>query len=75
MSGSISNNFGDIQTAYAGYILNIPGGLIMNSTKINSSDNYKKWRIKVEYRNPLNNLFFNVGYRLSDVKKPRSSVC
>ncbi|WP_353147868.1 carboxypeptidase-like regulatory domain-containing protein [Chryseobacterium sp.] len=69
VNGSISNNFGDIQTAYAGYILTSPGGFnVMNPKNPIPQTNTKSAGARLEYRNPLNNLFFNVGYRLSDAK-------
>ncbi len=69
MSGGITNNFGDIQTAYAGYILTSPGGFnVMNPKNPIPETTTKNGGIRLEYRNPLNNLFFNVGYRLSDAK-------
>ncbi|MGU3374598.1 hypothetical protein [Chryseobacterium sp. M5A1_1a] len=69
MSGSIGNNFGDIQTAYAGYILTNPGGFnVMNPKNPIPQTTTKNAGVRLEYRNPLNNLFFNVGYRLSDAK-------
>lgn len=69
MSGGINNNFGDIQTAYAGYILTSPGGFnVMNPKNPIPQTTTKNAGVRLEYRNPLNNLFFNVGYRLSDAK-------
>ncbi|MGI9581348.1 hypothetical protein ACR1PO_09060 [Chryseobacterium sp. RRHN12] len=69
VNGGISNNFGDIQTAYAGYILISPGGFNkMNPKNPIPETNTKNGGLRLEYRNPLNNLFFNVGYRLSDTK-------
>ncbi|MCJ7933944.1 MAG: Plug and carboxypeptidase regulatory-like domain-containing protein [Chryseobacterium sp.] len=69
LNGSISNNFGDIQTAYAGYILTSPGGFnVMSPKNPIPQTNTKNGGLRLEYRNPLNNLFFNVGYRLSDTK-------
>lgn len=69
INGSISNNFGDIQTAYAGYILTSPGGFnVMNPNNPIPETNTTNGGVRLEYRNPLNNLFFNVGYRLSDAK-------
>ena len=69
MSGGVSNNFGDIQTAYAGYILTSPGGFsIMSPENPIPQTTTKNGGVRLEYRNPLNNLFFNVGYRLSDAK-------
>lgn len=69
VNGGISNNFGDIQTAYAGYILTSPGGFNkMNPNNPIPETITKNGGLRLEYRNPLNNLFFNVGYRLSDAK-------
>lgn len=69
VSGGINNNFGDIQTAYAGYILTSPGGFnVMNPKNPIPQTTTKNAGVRLEYRNPLNNLFFNVGYRLSDAK-------
>lgn len=69
LSGGISNNFGDIQTAYAGYILTSPGGFnVMDPKNPIPQTTTKNGGVRLEYRNPLNNLFFNVGYRLSDAK-------
>lgn len=69
MSGNISNNFGDIQTAYGGYIMTNPGGFnIMNPKNPIPQTNSRSAGARLEYRNPLNNIFFNLGYRLSDTK-------
>jgi hypothetical protein len=69
VNGNISNNFGDIQTAYAGYILTSPGGFnVMDPKNPIPQTNSKSGNARLEYRNPLNNLFFNVNYRLSDTK-------
>ncbi|WP_292009901.1 carboxypeptidase-like regulatory domain-containing protein [Chryseobacterium sp.] len=70
VNGSISNNFGDIQSAYAGYMLLSPGGFnVMSPSNPIPETNTKSGGARLEYRNPLNNLFFNVNYRLSDSKK------
>ncbi|MBD3904390.1 carboxypeptidase-like regulatory domain-containing protein [Chryseobacterium sp. Ch-15] len=69
INGNISNNFGDIQTAYAGYVLTSPSGFnVMNPKNPIPQTNTKSGGARLEYRNPLNNLFFNVGYRISDTK-------
>lgn len=68
-NANISNNFGDIQTAYAGYILTSPAGFnVMNPNNPIPQTTTKSAGVRLEYRNPLNNLFFNLGYRLSDAK-------
>lgn len=69
VNGNISNNFGDIQTAYAGYILTNPSGFnVMDPDNPIPQSNSKSLGSRLEYRNPLNNLFFNVGYRVSETK-------
>ncbi|WP_407404018.1 carboxypeptidase regulatory-like domain-containing protein [Chryseobacterium sp.] len=69
VNGNLSNNFGDIQTAYAGYILSGPTGFnVMNPNNPIPQTTSKSLSARLEYRNPLNNLFFNVGYRVSDSK-------
>ncbi|MBT2621440.1 MULTISPECIES: carboxypeptidase-like regulatory domain-containing protein [Chryseobacterium] len=67
---NISNNFGDVNSAYAGYILTSPGGFnVMSPNNPIPQTNTKSAGARIEYRNPLNNLFFNLNYRLSDSKK------
>lgn len=69
VNGNISNNFGDIQTAYAGYILTSPTGFnVMNANNPIPQTTTKSLGARLEYRNPLNNLFYNLGYRISDAK-------
>lgn len=69
VNGNISNNFGDIQTAYAGYVLTSPGGFsVMDANNPIPQTTTKNIGGRLEYRNPLNNLFFNAGYRISDAK-------
>ncbi|MDR2237295.1 MAG: TonB-dependent receptor [Chryseobacterium sp.] len=69
VNGNISNNFGDIQTAYGGYIMTLPGGFnIMQASNPIPQTTTKSLGSRLEYRNPLNNLFFNLGYRVSDAK-------
>lgn len=70
LNGNISNNFGDVNSAYAGYLLTSPTSLnAMLSTNPIPENNVKSAGSRIEYRNPLNNLFFNVNYRLSDTKR------
>ena len=64
-SGSLNYNFGDISDVYVGRILTNPNGFSsmefsnpLAQTKSTSAG------ARIEYRNPLNNLFFNVSYRL-----------
>lgn len=70
VSGSISNNFGDIQSAYAGYMLLSPTGFnVMDPKNPIPQTTTSRGGGRIEYRNPLNNLFFNVNYSLSDSKR------
>ncbi|MCI3939384.1 Plug and carboxypeptidase regulatory-like domain-containing protein [Chryseobacterium aahli] len=70
LNGNISNNFGDIQTAYAGYMLSSPAGFnVMDANNPIPEINTKSVGSRIEYRNPLNNLFFNVNYRISDTSR------
>ncbi|AKK72490.1 hypothetical protein OK18_07495 [Chryseobacterium gallinarum] len=69
VNGNISNNFGDIQTAYGGYIMTNPGSFnVMNPSNPIPQSTTNSLGGRLEYRNPLNNLFFNVGARLGDTK-------
>ncbi|KFF28342.1 carboxypeptidase-like regulatory domain-containing protein [Chryseobacterium vrystaatense] len=70
VNGNISNNFGDVKSAYAGYMLLSPGGFnVMDPNNPIPQTLSKSGATRIEYRNPLNNLFFNVTYSLSDSKK------
>ncbi|NML68846.1 hypothetical protein HHL23_03430 [Chryseobacterium sp. RP-3-3] len=70
VNGNISNNFGDVKSAYAGYMLLSPGGFnVMDPNNPIPQTVSKSGGTRIEYRNPLNNLFFNVNYSLSDSKK------
>ena len=61
--GNINYNFGSIQDTYAGYLLTNPASInaIPANTPISQSIS-KNVGPRIEYRNPLNNLFFNVRY-------------
>ncbi|MDQ1098268.1 MULTISPECIES: TonB-dependent receptor [Chryseobacterium] len=70
VNANINNNFGEINTAYSGFLMTSPNGI--NAMDINNpipQNNNKSAGARIEYRNPLNNLFFNVNYRLSDAKR------
>ncbi|MCS3530261.1 Plug and carboxypeptidase regulatory-like domain-containing protein [Chryseobacterium sp. JUb7] len=70
VNGSISNNFGDIKSAYAGYMLLSPTGFnVMDPNNPIPQTTTSAAGSRIEYRNPLNNLFFNVNYSLSDSKR------
>ena len=61
--GNINYNFGSIQDTYAGYLLTNPASInaIPANTPVSESIG-KSIGPRLEYRNPLNNLFFNVRY-------------
>lgn len=70
VNGNVSNNFGDIQSAYAGYMLLSPTGFnVMDPKNPIPQTTTSSGGARIEYRNPLNNLFFNVNYSLSDSKR------
>lgn len=70
VNGNISNNFGDIKSAYAGYMLLSPTGFnVMDPNNPIPQTTTSSAGSRIEYRNPLNNLFFNVNYALSDSKR------
>lgn len=70
LNGNISNNFGEVNTAYSGFLMTVPTALnAMDANNPIPENNNKSAGARLEYRNPLNNLFFNVGYRLSDAKR------
>lgn len=66
--GNWNYNFGDFGDLYSGYILTSPRVMsIRNSQLPENRTAYASTRL--EYRNPLNNLFFNIRYGYSDNKK------
>lgn len=70
VNANINNNFGEINTAYSGFLMTSPSGI--NAMDINNpipQNNNKSAGTRIEYRNPLNNLFFNINYRFSDAKR------
>lgn len=70
VNGNINNNFGDVNTAYAGFLMQSPNGInVMDPENPIPQNNTKSTGTRLEYRNPLNNLFFNVNYRFSDSKR------
>ncbi|MGH1518517.1 TonB-dependent receptor [Chryseobacterium sp. JK1] len=70
VNGNINNNFGEINTAYSGFLMTSPGGIsAMDVNNPIPQNNNKSAGTRIEYRNPLNNLFFNINYRYSDAKR------
>ena len=61
----INNTFGEINDIYAGKILFSAKNLSTKNTDIQQSQS-KFVGSRLEYRNPLNNIFFNVSYNFSD---------
>lgn len=70
VNANINNNFGEINTAYSGFLMTSPEGIrAMDVNNPIPQNNNKSAGTRIEYRNPLNNLFFNVNYRYSDAKR------
>lgn len=65
--GNISNRFGNINGLYGGYILFNSSSLNRRDTPIQETASYFGGT-RIEYRNPLNNLFFNVSFNRSQNK-------
>jgi len=70
VSGSLNYNFGETESVYAGLILKSPRNIgAMNANNPIPETFSKSAGSRIEYRNPLNNLFFNVNYRLSSTER------
>lgn len=70
VNANINNNFGEINTAYSGFLMTSPAGInVMDPNNPIPQNNNKSAGTRIEYRNPLNNLFFNINYRYSDAKR------
>lgn len=70
VNANINNNFGEINTAYSGFLMTSPSGInVMDPKNPIPQNNNKSAGTRLEYRNPLNNLFFNINYRYSDAKR------
>ena len=70
VNANINNNFGEINTAYSGFLMTSPTGInAMDFKNPIPQNNNKSAGTRLEYRNPLNNLFFNLNYRYSDAKR------
>lgn len=64
--GNIGYRFGDIHDVFAGNILTNPSQFsAMSWSNPIAQEKVKSSGIRIEYRNPLNNLFFNTGFNLS----------
>ncbi|GAB0154784.1 TonB-dependent receptor [Chryseobacterium sp. Alg-005] len=70
VNANINNNFGEINSAYSGFLMTSPNGInAMDAQNPIPQNNNKSAGTRLEYRNPLNNLFFNVNYRYSNAKR------
>lgn len=70
VNANVNNNFGEINTAYSGFLMTSPNGIsAMDPNNPIPQNNNKSAGTRLEYRNPLNNLFFNINYRYSDAKR------
>ena len=66
ISANLNYNYGDTKDNYAGIIFSSPTSPSSNAANTPIPETISKFAgSKLEYRNPLNNLFFNVNYRFS----------
>lgn len=66
--GSINNSFGDISSIYEGFIVTSPSSIIAKESPMPETKS-QSIGSKLEYRNPLNNLFFNIRYNYSSFNR------
>lgn len=66
--GSVSYRFGEFGSLYSGDILTSPR-FISNNDNALPENRSMSFSPRIEYRNPLNNLFFNVRYSRSNVRR------
>lgn len=67
---NMNYNFGSVEDSYAGFVLRNPSSLTSIGANTPISETLSKSiGPRIEYRNPLNNLFFNVRYSYSDNKR------
>ncbi|WP_428224794.1 carboxypeptidase-like regulatory domain-containing protein [Flavobacterium sp.] len=70
IQSNISYNFGDINTLFSGNILQNPLSLSrMNSNNVLQESINKNLNLKLEYRDPFTNLFFNAGNRYVHINR------
>ena len=66
-SGAYNYNFGSVSNVYGGYVLLSPTNLMVTSSNgILSQSKTTSGSVGLEYRNPLNNLFFNIRGRVGN---------
>lgn len=63
--GNINYNFGNFGSLYGGYLLTNPLNVSIRNSALPENIN-RSIGSRLEYRNPLNNLFFNVGYSFNN---------
>ena len=66
---SLNYNFGDFGSVYDGRILTRPKSLSFRDSDLLPENRFINSSSRLEYRNPLNNLFFNVRYSYSTTNK------
>ena len=69
-SGNLNYNFGNTRDSYAGFIFSSPTSpSAMKASNPIPETIAKSLGSRIEYRNPLNNLFFNINYRYSKTNR------
>lgn len=70
VNANLNYNFGSTRDSYAGYIFTSPTSpSAMDANNPIPETVSKSAGTRLEYRNPLNNLFFNVNYRYSNTNR------
>ena len=67
--GGLNYNFGDFGSVYDGSILISPKSLNAKDSNLLPENRNINSSARLEYRNPLNNLFFNARYSYNDAKR------
>ena len=67
--GGLNYRYGDFGSVYDGSILTSPKSLNFRDSNLLPENRNINSSARLEYRNPLNNLFFNVRYSYNDTKK------
>ncbi|MDQ0475927.1 TonB-dependent receptor [Chryseobacterium sp. MDT2-18] len=67
--GGINYSYGNFGSVYDGSILTSPKSLNVRNSNLLPENRNINSSARLEYRNPLNNLFFNVRYSYNDMKK------
>ena len=67
--GGLNYRFGDFGSVYDGFILTSPKSLDFRDSNLLPENRNINSSARLEYRNPLNNLFFNIRYSYNDSKK------